>query len=55
MVMYSGCSASDAGRHDDPEEKMNDQIREEINSSHRFNSFADQRSQNFVKWYFYSL
>ena len=39
------------GRHDDPEEKMKDRIRKEINDSHRFNSFADQRSDNFVKWY----
>lgn len=31
---------------------MEDHIRDEINSSHRFNSFADQRYENFVKWYF---
>ncbi|KAI0086021.1 phospholipase D/nuclease [Irpex rosettiformis] len=48
-------------RHDEPEEKRNDMIRAEINASHRFHSFADQRSQNFVKWhvdghdYFYAL
>ncbi|KAI0804784.1 phospholipase D [Irpex lacteus] len=48
-------------RHDDPEEQRNDMIRAEINASHRFHSFADQRAQNFVKWhvdghdYFYAL
>ena len=39
------------GRHDEPEEMMNDKIREEINNSHRFSSFADRRFENFVKWY----
>ncbi|KIM73758.1 hypothetical protein PILCRDRAFT_99252 [Piloderma croceum F 1598] len=38
-------------RHDEPEEIMDDKIREEINNSHRFNSFADRRFQNFVKWH----
>ncbi|KAI0933193.1 hypothetical protein AcV7_004734 [Taiwanofungus camphoratus] len=38
-------------RHDDPVEKRNDMIRAEINASHRFHSFADQRYQNFVKWH----
>ncbi|PSS38102.1 hypothetical protein PHLCEN_2v82 [Hermanssonia centrifuga] len=38
-------------RHDDPEEKHNDMIRAEINAGHRFDSFADERSQNFVKWH----
>ncbi|KAI0310875.1 phospholipase D/nuclease, partial [Amylostereum chailletii] len=38
-------------RHDDPEEKLHDEIRAEINSGHRFYSFADERSQNFVKWH----
>lgn len=36
-----------------PQERSRDKIREEIDNSHRFNSFADQRSQNFVKWYFF--
>lgn len=39
------------GRHDNPEEKINDEIRAEINASHRFQSFAAERSDNFVKWY----
>ncbi|KIP04639.1 hypothetical protein PHLGIDRAFT_75578, partial [Phlebiopsis gigantea 11061_1 CR5-6] len=38
-------------RHDDPEEKRMDLIRSEINASHRFHSFAGERSQNFVKWH----
>ncbi|GJE90640.1 phospholipase D [Phanerochaete sordida] len=38
-------------RHDDPEEKRNDMIRAEINASHRFHSFADQRAHNSVKWH----
>ncbi|KAF7797283.1 hypothetical protein EIP86_008478 [Pleurotus ostreatoroseus] len=38
-------------RHDDPEEQMNDQIRAEIRANHRFDSFADQKSENFVKWH----
>ncbi|KAH7886577.1 hypothetical protein F5I97DRAFT_1807371 [Phlebopus sp. FC_14] len=38
-------------RHDDPQEKMNDEIREQINKSHRFESFAGQREENFVKWH----
>jgi len=38
-------------RHDEPEEMRRDEIRAKINASHRFNSFADQRSQNFVKWH----
>ena len=37
-------------RHDDPEEKRMDMIRAEINASHRFHSFAGERSHNFVKW-----
>ena len=37
-------------RHDDPEEKRMDMIRSEINASHRFHSFAGERSHNFVKW-----
>ncbi|KAI0259452.1 hypothetical protein BC834DRAFT_630910 [Gloeopeniophorella convolvens] len=48
-------------RHDTPEEKHHDEIRAEINAGHRFDSFADERAQNFVKWhidghdYFYAL
>ncbi|KAI5986718.1 hypothetical protein EDC04DRAFT_2589598 [Pisolithus marmoratus] len=38
-------------RHDNPEEKMNDEIRKQINESHRFGSFADQRSENAIKWH----
>ncbi|KAI0708777.1 phospholipase D/nuclease [Cerioporus squamosus] len=38
-------------RHDDPEEKRADMIRAEIQSGHRFHSFATQRAQNFVKWH----
>ncbi|KAF9810816.1 hypothetical protein IEO21_06796 [Rhodonia placenta] len=38
-------------RHDTPEEKEADTIRAEINASHRFDSFAAERSQNFVKWH----
>ncbi|KAJ6550871.1 phospholipase D [Mycena vulgaris] len=38
-------------RHDDPEEKRQDEIRAEINSGHRFDSFAAERSENFVKWH----
>jgi hypothetical protein len=39
-----------AGRHDTPEEKLHDDIRAQINASHRFQSFAGQRDNNFVKW-----
>jgi len=48
-------------RHDTPQERLNDQIRAQINKSHRFESFACERAQNFVKWhidghdYFYAL
>ncbi|KAJ3559198.1 hypothetical protein NM688_g486 [Phlebia brevispora] len=38
-------------RHDDPDEQMNDEIRAEINAGHRFESFADQKAENFVKWH----
>ncbi|TCD64375.1 hypothetical protein EIP91_004206 [Steccherinum ochraceum] len=38
-------------RHDDPQEKMDDEVRAEINASHRFQSFAGERSQNAVKWH----
>lgn len=37
-------------RHDDPQEKQDDQVRAEIRASHRFDSFAGQRSQCSVKW-----
>jgi len=48
-------------RHETPQAKLHDQIRAEINNSHRFGSFAGERAQNFVKWhidghdYFYAL
>ncbi|KEP49732.1 phospholipase D/nuclease [Rhizoctonia solani 123E] len=38
-------------RHDDPEEQEHDRIREEIRKSHRFQSFADIRDNNTVKWH----
>ncbi|KIY47816.1 phospholipase D/nuclease [Fistulina hepatica ATCC 64428] len=39
-------------RHDDPEEIRHDQIRAQINASHRFHSFAAERGpSNFVKWH----
>ncbi|TDL24340.1 phospholipase D/nuclease [Rickenella mellea] len=38
-------------RHDDPEEKRQDKIRAEIRAQHRFNSFAGERANNFVKWH----
>ncbi|KAF8758613.1 Phospholipase d [Rhizoctonia solani] len=38
-------------RHDDPEEIEHDRIREEIRQSHRFQSFADIRDNNTVKWH----
>ncbi|KAH8091773.1 phospholipase D/nuclease [Cristinia sonorae] len=38
-------------RHDDPEEQEQDQIRAEINASHRFESFAEERTENAVKWH----
>jgi len=37
-------------RHDDPDEKLADMVRAEINASHRFNSFAAERSKCSVKW-----
>jgi hypothetical protein len=37
-------------RHDDPEEQEHDRIREEIRKSHRFQSFANIRDDNTVKW-----
>ncbi|KAH9971878.1 hypothetical protein BGW80DRAFT_1318971 [Lactifluus volemus] len=48
-------------RHDTPEAKVHDEIRAQINANHRFESFADQRPHNSVKWhidghdYFYAL
>src|SRR6266567_984990 len=38
------------GRHESPEEKLHDDIRAQINAGHRFQSFAGQRENNFVKW-----
>ncbi|KIY68459.1 phospholipase D/nuclease [Cylindrobasidium torrendii FP15055 ss-10] len=38
-------------RHDDPEEIKADEIRQAINDSHRFQSFADERENNVVKWH----
>lgn len=38
-------------RHDDPEEKEQDRVRTEINDSHRFQSFAQEREKNVVKWH----
>ena len=32
-----------------------DMIRAEINASHRFHSFAGERSHNFVKWSVYCI
>lgn len=49
LVVYT--SIVSTGRHDDPIEKAHDRVRAEINASHRFDSFAAERSDNFVKWY----
>ncbi|OAX38224.1 phospholipase D/nuclease [Rhizopogon vinicolor AM-OR11-026] len=38
-------------RHDNPEERLDDEIRTQINDSHRFQSFADQREDNCIKWH----
>jgi len=38
-------------RHDSPEEKADDAKLAKINASHRFQSFAAERSDNFVKWH----
>uniref|UniRef100_A0A0W0EW24 Phospholipase n=1 Tax=Moniliophthora roreri TaxID=221103 RepID=A0A0W0EW24_MONRR len=38
-------------RHDEPHEIKADEIRAEINASHRFQSFAEERTDNFVKWH----
>ncbi|KAG8962140.1 hypothetical protein FRC03_004555 [Tulasnella sp. 419] len=38
-------------RHDDPDEIEKDKIRAAINASHRFESFANIRQRNTVKWY----
>ncbi|THH14594.1 hypothetical protein EW146_g5764 [Bondarzewia mesenterica] len=60
-TFHAGVSPNHLGRHNDPHEKLHDEIRAEINASHRFDSFADERAQNFVKWhidghdYFYAL
>ncbi|KIM60982.1 hypothetical protein SCLCIDRAFT_9519 [Scleroderma citrinum Foug A] len=39
------------GRHDTPQEKLNDEIRAQINAGHRFQSFAGERSENAIKWH----
>ncbi len=44
-------SDSRLGRHDDPEEQAQDQLRADIRANHRFSSFAGERSANTVKWY----
>ncbi len=38
-------------RHDEPHEKKTDEKRTAIAESHRFESFAPERSGNCVKWY----
>ncbi|GAA5895994.1 hypothetical protein JCM5296_003164 [Sporobolomyces johnsonii] len=38
-------------RHDEPDEKAEDEMRAAIAASHRFNSFADVREGNDVKFY----
>ncbi|OJA19475.1 hypothetical protein AZE42_04918 [Rhizopogon vesiculosus] len=38
-------------RHDNPEERLDDEIRTQINDSHRFQSFADEREDNAIKWH----
>ncbi|RDB28300.1 Phospholipase D1 [Hypsizygus marmoreus] len=38
-------------RHDEPHEVEQDKIRAEINAAHRFESFAEERSGNSVKWH----
>ncbi|CAE6455100.1 unnamed protein product [Rhizoctonia solani] len=38
-------------RHDDPKEQEHDRIREKIRKGHRFQSFADIRDNNTVKWH----
>jgi len=45
-------SLSTKGRHDDPEEKARDAMREKLLETHRFRSFAHERDGNIVKWYF---
>ncbi|KAL0948426.1 hypothetical protein HGRIS_011005 [Hohenbuehelia grisea] len=38
-------------RHDDPEEKAEDELRAQINAGHRFQSFAGERTNNIAKWH----
>jgi phosphatidylserine/phosphatidylglycerophosphate/cardiolipin synthase-like enzyme len=38
-------------RHDEPKEIEADNIRASIRASHRFNSFAGERTENMVKWH----
>ncbi|KAG5341907.1 hypothetical protein C0989_007067 [Termitomyces sp. Mn162] len=39
------------GRHDEPEEQAQDEVRAQIRASHRFDSFAGERGGNDVKWH----
>ncbi|KAF8802982.1 phospholipase D/nuclease [Phlegmacium glaucopus] len=54
---FDGAAAQISGlldpnyNHDDPEEKAADAARQRIRDSHRFNSFAGQRSGNAIKWH----
>ena len=41
------------GRHDEPEEMAQDEMREKIREGHRFTSFAGQRYGANVKWWIY--
>ncbi|KAI9454792.1 hypothetical protein HD554DRAFT_2198903 [Boletus coccyginus] len=47
LLLHGTC----VGRHDNPDEKLNDEIRAKINASHRFESFAGQRQENAIKWH----
>lgn len=38
-------------RHDEPQEIEADKVRATICASHRFNSFAGERTDNMVKWH----
>ncbi|KAG6872615.1 hypothetical protein C0995_008273 [Termitomyces sp. Mi166 len=39
------------GRHDEPEEIAQDEVRAQIRAGHRFDSFAGERGGNDVKWH----
>ena len=43
------------GRHDDPAEIAQDEVRQQIREGHRFLSFAGERSGVNVKWWIYLL